>query len=34
MARVRPLLKRAGVTDQQWRVLRALSESPGKLACR
>jgi homoprotocatechuate degradation regulator HpaR len=34
MARFRPLLKEAGLTDQQWRVLRALSEAPGGLEPR
>ena len=28
MARFRPLLRRHGVTEQQWRVLRALSVAP------
>ncbi len=28
MARFRPLLRRHGVTEQQWRVLRALSTTP------
>lgn len=34
MTRFRPLLKRVGLTDQQWRVLRALCEAPGGLEPR
>lgn len=34
MARFRPLLKGVNLTDQQWRVLRALSDAPGGLEPR